>query len=346
MTFAAISGYGMAVPDRAVTNADLARLIPGIDQEWIVQRSGIHERRLAGDGETTATLATAAARRALERAGLAPEDIDVIVVGTCTPDQPIPATAPIVQAALGARRAAAFDVNAACAGFLTGLAAADALVRSGRCRRALVIGAEVLSRFVDWSDPRTCVLFGDGAGAVVLERSEAPAGLVSLTMGAAGESAALIQIPAGGSARPASAQTVASGAHFIAMNGPEVYRAAVRIMSEAAVEAMAQAGLDADDVGLLIVHQANQRIITEVGKRLGLPQERVYSNVARYGNTSAASVPIALCEAADRGLLQPGGRVVLAAVGAGLAWAAGAAVWTATRTGAPEAEPLRAGVSI
>lgn len=345
MRYAAITGWGMAVPEQVVTNADLARTIAGIDEEWIVRRSGIRERRIAAAGETTSTLASAAGREALRRAGVAPGTLELIVVGTCTPDQQIPATAPTVQATLGASNAGAFDVGAACAGFLTALVTADGLIRSGRIDRALVIGAEVLSRFVDWTDPRTCVLFGDGAGAVVLEASDEPAGLLSLTMGAAGEAASLIHIPAGGSAMPATPETVAARAHTVSMNGPEVFRAAVRIMSEAALDAMAQAALDPDDADLLIVHQANQRIITEVGSRLGLPEAKVFSNVARYGNTSAASVPIALCEAAERGLLRSGGRLVLSAVGAGLAWAAGTVAWTAANDPTREGDQQMAGAS-
>jgi len=333
---AAITGWGMAVPDRVVTNADLAASVSGIDEDWIVRRSGIRERRYAEPMDTTSTLAASAGKRALERAGLSASDVDLVIVATCTPDHQIPATAPVVQAALGATKAGAFDVNAACAGFLTSYAIADSFIRAGSIERALVIGAEVLSRFVDWDDPKTCVLFGDGAGAVVLEASDAPAGLMSLTMGAAGESAGLLKIPAGGSARPTTAQTLSAREHVIKMNGPEVYRAAVRIMSTAAQEAMTQAGVDAGGIDLLIAHQANDRIISEVGQRLGLNSDAVFSNVERYGNTSAASIPIAICDAADRGLLFPGARFVLTAVGAGLTWAAGVGVWSATTTGRNE----------
>jgi 3-oxoacyl-[acyl-carrier-protein] synthase-3 len=332
VSHAAITGWGMAVPERVATNAELARSIPGVDADWIVRRTGIAERRLAAAHETTSTLATEAGRRALACADVSASDLDLVVVGTCTPDHMIPATAPLVQDALGATRAGAFDVNAACAGFLTALATADGLIRAGRAERALVIGAEVLSRFVDWQDPRTCVLFGDGAGAVVLERSDEPAGLLWLTMGSAGDAAPLLKVPAGGSARPASPETVAAREHVVAMNGPEVYRAAVRIIAGAAQDVMARAGLERDDVDLFIAHQANQRIIDDVAARLALGPERVFSNVARYGNTSAASVPLALCEAADRGLLEEGSRLVLSAVGAGLVWMAGVAVWTAAAT--------------
>lgn len=332
MSYARISGWGMAVPSRVVTNRDLAREVPGVDEAWIVRRSGIRERRIAGPEETTSSLATEAARRALARAGVGAEEIDLVVVATCTPDRLVPSTAPLVQAALGATRAGAFDVNAACAGFLTALATGEALVRSGAVRRALVIGAEVMSRFVDRSDPKIAVLFGDGAGAVVIERSEMLAGLLSLELGADGSGASLIEVPAGGSARPASAQTVAAGEHAIHMNGPEVYRAAVRVMAAAAERAAARAGMRTADADVLIMHQANQRIIDEAGDRAGVAPDRVFSNVARYGNTSAASIPIALCETADAGLIGTGSRLILSAVGAGLTWAAGVLLWTAATT--------------
>ncbi|MGZ4204786.1 MAG: beta-ketoacyl-ACP synthase III [Actinomycetota bacterium] len=332
MTFAAITGWGMGVPERVATNADLAARVPNIDEEWIVRRSGIRERHLAADGETTSTLAIAAGREALAEAGVDAGQLDLVVVATCTPDRQIPGTAPVVQEALGAKRAGAFDINAACAGFLTAYSIADAMIRAGRIARAVVIGSEVLSRFVDWTDPKTCVLFGDGAGAVVLERSDEPAGLQSLATGADGAGASLIHVPAGGSAQPATAESVAARAHFIRMNGPEVYRAAVRIMAGAAMDVMAKAELAPDDVDLLIAHQANQRIIAEVGERIGIRDDRLFSNVARFGNTSAASVPIALCDAARRGLLHPGSRYVLTAVGAGLVWAAGAGIWTGPRS--------------
>ena len=327
MPFASVSGWGMAVPDHTVTSQSLGDAA-GIEEAWILQRTGIAERRVAGSGETTSTLAIAAGRRALERAGMRPGRLDLIVVATCTPDRIVPACAPLVQAALGALSAGAFDVNAACAGFLSGLASASGLIRCGAMSRALVIGAEVMTRFVDWRDPKTSVLFGDGAGAVVLERTETPGGLLSVELGAEGSGASLIEIPAGGCARPASEETVRGGEHTIRMNGTEVYRAAVRTMSSAAQRAMTAALLDPDAIDLLICHQANQRIIGEVGARLGIAPERVFSNVERYGNTSAASIPIALCEAAEEGRIDAGSRVLLSAVGAGLTWGAGVVLWT------------------
>ncbi|HEV2685961.1 MAG TPA: beta-ketoacyl-ACP synthase III [Actinomycetota bacterium] len=316
MTFAAITGWGHAVPHTIATNADLASAVPNVDEEWIVRRSGIHQRHIASSGETTSTLAIDAGRKALAQAGVEAGMLDVVIVATCTPDRPIPGVAPVVQTAMGAGSAGAFDINAACAGFLTAYAIADSMIRAGTAMRALVIGAEVMSRFVDWTDPKTCVLFGDGAGAVVLERSDEPAGIHHIALGADGTGADLISIP--------------TGDRFIRMNGPEVYRAAVRIMEAGARDAMAAASFQTVD--LLIAHQANQRIIAEVGERLGLSDDTVFSNVARFGNTSAASIPIALSEAARDGRLYPGARFVLTAVGAGLTWAAGAGTWTGART--------------
>jgi 3-oxoacyl-[acyl-carrier-protein] synthase-3 len=325
--YAAITGWGTATPSGALTNEGL-RAALGVDAEWIIQRTGIERRPMAGEAESTCSLATEAGGRALVRAGVTPSELNLVVVATCTPDTLVPPTAPRVQAALGAEHAGAFDLNAACAGFLTALATSTAMIRSGMISSALVIGADVLSRFIDPSDVATRILFGDGAAAVVLERSDEPAGLLATTFGADGTGAPLIEIPAGGSRRPASPDTVARGEHFIRMNGPEVFRAAVRVMAGAAEEVARAGGLDPSEIELLVCHQANQRIIAAVGERLGLPPHRVFTNVARHGNTSAASIPIALCEAADGGLLAEGSRVVVSAVGAGLTWSAGLLLWT------------------
>ena len=334
MRYAAITGWGMAVPEHVVTSAELAAML-GKDEEWITRRSGIRERRIAAPEDTTSSLATAAAQRSLATAGLAAADVDLVIVATTTPDHPIPATAPLVQTRLGAVHAGAFDVNAACAGFLTGLALGTSLIRGGSISTCLVVGAEVLSRFVDWSDPSTCVLFGDGAGAVVLERTDREAGLLDVQFGADGSAAPLLEVAAGGSARPASAKTVDANEHVVRMNGPEVFRAAVRTMTSVAEDAMRLAGIGPDDVDLFIAHQANSRIIDECGERLGLAQDRVFCNVDRYGNTSAASVAIAVCEAAETGALRPGSTLLLSAIGAGFAWGAGVVRWTGAR-----AEPV------
>jgi 3-oxoacyl-[acyl-carrier-protein] synthase-3 len=324
----------MAVPEGVVTNADLGRILD-VDERWIEERSGIRERRIAGPGEHTSTLAVAAAREALASAGVGPGDVDLVVVATTTPDRLCPPTAAVVQAELGAGRAGAFDLNGACAGFLSALSVASDAVRVGTASRVLVIGADVFSRFVDWSDPRSCVLFGDGAGAVLLEASAEKAGLVSVEHGADGSAADLITIPAGGSRRPASAETVAAGEHVLRMDGPKVYRAAVRTMVEAGGGALRAAALDARDVDLFVPHQANLRIIRECAARLGIPDDRVFANIARHGNTSAASIPIALREAETAGRLEPGATVLLTAVGAGLVWAAGVLLWSRARTSLP-----------
>jgi 3-oxoacyl-[acyl-carrier-protein] synthase III len=337
VSFAAITGWGMAVPDRVVSNAELCSVI-GVDEEWITRRTGILERRIAAPGETTATLATAAGLRALASAELRPAEIDLVVVATTTPDRMIPAVAPTVQAAIGAGSAGAFDVNAACAGFLTAATVCTSLIRTGVASRCLVIGAEVLSRFVGLEDDSTSILFGDGAGAVVLERSEEPAGLTTVHLGADGNDASLITVPAGGSLRPASRQTVQDREHFIRMNGREVFRAAIRTMVESSEQVMRSAGLGPEDVDLFICHQANWRIVAECADRLGIGPERVFSNVAHYANTSAASVPIALCEAAEAGRLAPGAKVLLTAVGAGLVWGAALVEWTAQSRRELEAE--------
>jgi 3-oxoacyl-[acyl-carrier-protein] synthase-3 len=325
MPFAEITGVGMTVPERVVANDELAATI-GVDDEWVVRRTGIRARHIAGPDERTSTLATLAARRALDDAGVSPEAVDLIVVATCTPDSAIPATAPMVQAALGARSAGAFDVNAACAGFLTAFDVCSALIRAGTVVRAVVVGAEVLSRVVDWSDPKICVLFGDGAGAVVLEASERKAGLLASVFGADGSGANLIRIP--------------EGERFLRMNGPEVFRAAVRVMTDAARDALRAAGVSAGEIDLLIAHQANQRIIAEVGERLGVSPDGVFTNVERYGNTSAASIPIALCEAVGAGRLRDGSRLLLTAVGAGLTWGAGVIEWTASRARRTEPDQI------
>jgi 3-oxoacyl-[acyl-carrier-protein] synthase III len=330
MRYAAIDGWGMAVPDHVVTSEELGASL-GVDEEWITRRSGIRERRIASPGETCSTLSIEAGRRALESAGVTPVELDMVVLATTTPDQPIPGTAPVVQTGLGATRAGAFDVNAACNGFLTALAACTGMIRTGAASTCLVIGAEVLSRFVDWSDPNTSVLFGDGAAAVVLRESDDEAGLLDVHFGADGRGAPLVQVPAGGCAMPASEATVAKNEHRILMDGREVFRAAIRTMTTSSEEALRSAGLRPEDVDLFVCHQANARIIQACGEKLGIDPSRVFCNVDRYGNTSAASVAIALCEAADRGLLEPGSTVLVTSIGAGLVWGAGVVRWTAAR---------------
>ncbi len=323
-----IIGWGMYVPERVVTNDDLAKIVDTSD-EWIRTRTGIRERHIVEDPkESTSTLAIRAARAALDKAGISPSALDMIIVATSSPDHLFPATACIVQDALGATRAGAYDLSAACSGFVYGMAMAHGLIVSGQADTVMVIGAETLSRLVDWSDRNTCVLFGDGAGAVVMHAREEPGGFLASVLGADGSGANLLTLPAGGSKLPASVDTVRKGEHYIKMDGRAVFRFATRVMAEATRQVVEKAGLTLDDVELIIPHQANIRIIeSSVVKQLKFPKERVYINLDRYGNTSTASIPMALTEAVAEGRLQPGDHVVFVGFGAGLTWAAALIQW-------------------
>jgi 3-oxoacyl-[acyl-carrier-protein] synthase-3 len=316
----------MYVPERILDNDDLSRMVDTSD-EWIRTRTGIQQRRIADKDETTCSMAVKAARAALEVADLTPRQLDTIMVATVTPDHPFPATACLVQDALGANRASAFDLNAGCSGFVYGVSLGTGLIASGQAHHVLVIGAETLSRITNWSDRNTCVLFGDGAGAVILAEGETPGGVRATVMGADGSGGDLLILPAGGSRYPASRQTVADDMHFIQMSGREVFRFATRIMAEATRQVAERAGWTLEEISLVVPHQANERIIHSSMKRLKLPPERVFSNVDRYGNTSAASVPIALCEAVEQERIKPSDRLVLVGFGAGLTWAAAALEW-------------------
>ncbi len=324
--FAAITGWGHAVPERVLTNAELEAMVDTND-EWIVSRTGIRERRIAGPDETTSTLGTLAARDALAVAGLDAAQLDLIIVATASPDHFFPSTACLVQHALGVTRIPAFDLSAACSGFVYALGTATQFIRAGMYRRVLVIGAETLSRFVDYTDRRTCILFGDGAGAVVLEATTAPRGVLSLTLGADGSGGPLLGVPGLGAAKPASAAVLAAGEQYIQMAGAEVFKFAVRVMGDAAVEATAQAGMTWRDIDYLVPHQANLRIIDAAARRLELPRDRVWTNIDRYGNTSAASIPISLSEMAGRGMLHDGQNLLLVAFGGGLTWAGAVVRW-------------------
>jgi 3-oxoacyl-[acyl-carrier-protein] synthase-3 len=319
-------GWGKYIPQRVMTNDELATMVDTSD-EWIRQRTGILERRIADPKEFTSTMAIRAARAALRVAALDPDRLDLIIVCTVTGDYPFPATASLVQDALGASHAGAFDLSAGCAGFIYGLSLASQMIVSGACENILIIGAETLSRIIDWTDRQTCVLFGDGAGAFVLQASDQPEGVLSFTLGSDGSGADLLILPGGGSRHPFNETTLSNGLTKVRMNGREVFRFATRIMGKAAKEVIDQAGLDIDDIELFVPHQANLRIIRTAAKFLGLPMDRVYVNVDRYGNTSAASVPIAVCEAVEEGRIQPGDHVVLVAFGAGLSWAAALIQW-------------------
>jgi 3-oxoacyl-[acyl-carrier-protein] synthase-3 len=323
---AVITGWGCYVPPRVVTNAELERIVDTSD-EWITSRTGIKERRFVGDGETTSSMSVRAGRAALEKARLRAQDVQLVIVGTASPDYLFPATACLVQTELGATKAGAFDVEAACTSFLSALAIARGMIVAGSVENALVIGAETLSRLLNWKDRTTCVLFGDGAGAAVIEASNASVGIESTVLHADGSKGDLLMVPAGGSKTPASADTVERGLHFITMSGGEVFKLAVKSMADAAEEAIAEAGLTLDDISLMIPHQANVRIIDGVAKRLHFPSEKVFVNIQRYGNTSAASIPIAICEAEATGRLRRGDKVLLVAFGGGFTWGAAVLEW-------------------
>ena len=327
---ATIVGWGMSVPAHVRTNADLESMIDTTDA-WIVERTGIRERRIAKDGESTFTLALSAAEQSLASAHISGADIDLVIVATLTPHFSVPATANLIQHAIGARKAGALDVNAACAGFVYGMELARALIVAGQYRTVLVIGSDTMSRIVDWTDRSTCVLFGDGAGAVVMQSYEGPGGILSTSLGSDGSGAELLYVPAGGSNKPASQQTITEGLHYIRMNGNEVFKFAVRATAQGAARVIEAAGLQPGDIDLFIPHQANVRIIHAAATALGVPQDSVFVNADRYGNTSAGSIPIALCEALDQERIKPGDHIVLVGFGAGLSWAATAIQWT-TRT--------------
>jgi 3-oxoacyl-[acyl-carrier-protein] synthase-3 len=328
MTNALITGWGMYAPSRVLTNDDLSKMVETSD-EWIVSRTGIRERRIAADDETTTTLSVNASRDALAVAGLDPAELDLVIVATCSPDYPLPATGVLVAHALGAGHAAGFDMQAACSGFVYGLATATSFIRSGMYRNVLLVGVEILSRFVDWTDRNTCVLFGDGAGAIVVQASDQPGGLLGMDLYSDGAGYEAIIVPGGGSACPAGPSTSAEGKHFIHMAGREVYKYATRQLTESSLKALRSAGMSVADVDQFLFHQANLRIIESVGATLGIDPTKNYLNIEKYGNTSAASVPMAMVEAIAAGRVKPGDRLLMAAFGAG--YTAGAAVveWTA-----------------
>ncbi|MGH7369705.1 MAG: beta-ketoacyl-ACP synthase III [Candidatus Methylomirabilaceae bacterium] len=322
-----IAGTGSSAPDQVLTNADLEQFVSTTD-EWIVTRTGISERHVAAEGEATSDVAEHAARRALEAASVDPMDVDLILVGTVTPDMFFPSTACILQERLGTRNASAFDLSAACSGFIYGLSVADAYLRSGIMRNILVVGAETLSKLVDWNDRATCVLFGDGAGAALIQRTTGTSGLLSSHLYADGSKAKHLIIPGGGSRHPVCQRTLDENLAKIKMaNGNEVFKVAVRSMEEAAMAALKANGVEISDIDLVVPHQANARIIYAMAQRLGLPKERLVVNIDRYGNTSAASIPIALDEAVRGGRLAEGDLVLLVAFGGGLTWGSALIRW-------------------
>ena len=320
-----IAGTGSYAPSRVMTNTELERMVATSD-DWIRERTGIRERHIAASGEACSDLAVQAGRRALAAAGIAASDLDLILVATCTGDYPLPATACLVQHQLGATKAAACDLSAACCGFVYALSVADAYVRTGM-RHVLVIGSEVMSAITDWSDRNTCILFGDGAGAAVVSASDGERGILSTHLRSDGSLCELITVPAGGSRTPLSEQVVAERTHFIKMKGNETFKVAVRTLEEIARETLAANQLQVEDLDLYVPHQANMRILKAVMERLGLPLEKVMLNLEHYGNTSAASIPIALDEAVRAGRVQDGSLVMLGAFGAGLTWASALIRW-------------------
>ena len=326
--FAHITGWGMAVPQRIVTNAELALRVDTTD-EWIQSRTGIRERRVANEDQTTASLGVDAALRALDMARLKPADLDLIIVATCSPEHIFPATACLVQDRLGASKAGAFDILAACSGFIFALNMGTQAIRTGSVKNALIIGSETLSRIVDWNDRNTCILFGDGAGAFVLQASPERGGVISAVMRSDGSGGDLLILPGGGSRIPATHKSVKEGQHYVQMNGREVFRFASRVLGQATEEAVKKAELSLDEINLIIPHQANQRIIEAALRSLDFPVERCVINLDHYGNTSTASIPIATCEAVQQGRLKPGDNVVFVGFGGGLTWGAAVVVWNA-----------------
>src|SRR5712671_180646 len=321
-----ITGVGSYVPAKVLTNAELEKLVDTSD-EWITSRTGIKERRMAAKNEFTSDLAAHAATRAMKKAGVTADQVDLIIVATITPDMPFPSTACLVQRAIGARRAAAFDVEAACSGFIYGLEIAQQFIMSRTYDTVLVIGAEKLSSIVDWKDRNTCVLFGDGAGAAVLQNRPNAHGLLTAVMGADGEKADLLFMPGGGSRCPATAHSVESRMHYLRMEGKETFKNAVQAMQTAAEEALRRCEIDITRIKCVIPHQANRRIIDAVGERLGAKPEQLFINLHKYGNTSAASVAIALDEAVSSGRVQRGDLILLVVFGAGLTWGAAVIEW-------------------
>ncbi len=323
---AGIIGTGRALPERVLTNAELEKLVDTSD-DWIVSRTGIRERRVAAPDETTSHFAALAAQRALDAAGVSPRELDLVICATVCPDMMLPSTACLVQSKLGAKRAAAYDLVAACSGFVYGLATARAFIEAGHARYILVIGAELLSRFVDYTDRATCVIFGDGAGAAVVGPVAAGRGILAHRILSDGDYAELLYTPGGGARHPASAATVQQRLHYIKMRGNELFKVAVRSMAETVGQVLDELRLAPSDVDLFVPHQANQRITDAVADRLGIGSERIYANIERMGNTSSASIPIALDECVAAGRIKSGDLLVFASFGAGVTWGALALRW-------------------
>ncbi len=318
---AGILGTGSALPEKVLTNFDLEKMVETSDR-WITERTGIKERHMAGPHDTTSTLSVKAAKKALEMAGIPPEELDLIICSTISPDMPLPSTAALIQRDLGARSCCAFDLAAACSGFLFGITVAEQFIQTGKSTHVLVVGAELLSRYVDYKDRETCVIFGDGMGAAVIGPVSPPSGILASDLHTEGQYAEHLYIPAGGTASPATHETVARGGHYIKMRGNELFKVAVRSMEEVSRRVLARAQICANQIDLFVPHQANQRITDAVRERLGVPPEKVYSNIARIGNTSSASIPICLDECVREGRLKKGDLILMTAFGAGVTWGA------------------------
>lgn len=314
-----ITGTGSSAPDNILTNTDLEKMVDTSD-EWITARTGIKQRRIAPAGRASSDYAYEASIKALEMAGISAKDLDIILLGTVTPDSPLPSTACVLQHKLGASNAAVVDIVAACSGFIYGLAFARSMITTGQIEKALVIGVETLSRIVNWVDRNTCVLFGDGAGAAIVEASDKPGGILETFIKADGSLAHLLRVPAGGGRMPITSENVQNGDRYIQMKGPEVFKSAVKAMCEAATTILERSGTDSDEINLMIPHQANIRIIEATAKRIRLPMSRVFVNIQKYGNTSAASIPLALDEAVREGRIKPRDKIILVAFGAGFTW--------------------------
>jgi 3-oxoacyl-[acyl-carrier-protein] synthase III len=327
MPYAHITGWGMSVPEAVLTNDDISKMVETNDT-WIRERTGIQERHIAREDQFPSTLAVEASIKALTIANLRPTDLDLIICSTSSPEYIFPATACLIQDQLGATKAGAFDLLAACSGFIYALNMGAQAIRSGSIRNVLVIGSETLSRFVNWKDRNTCILFGDGAGAFILQASDQPGGVLSAVMHSDGSGGNLLTLEGGGSRYPANESTIHDGKHYIQMDGNEVFRFATRVMASATEEVLACAGLTKDQVRWIIPHQANIRIIKAAARGLNLPMERFIVNLEHYGNTSTASIPIAMVEAIEKGQIQPGEKIVMVGFGAGLTWGALAAEWT------------------
>ncbi len=321
-----IVGTGSSVPDRVLTNADLEKMVETSD-DWITARTGIKERRIAPDGLASSDYAYAASIKAMEMAGISAHELDLIIVGTVTPDAPLPSTACILQDKLKAKNAAVVDIAAACSGFIYGLEYAKAMIQTGQKEKILVIGVETLSKIVNWKDRNTCVLFGDGAGAAILAPSDSPGGILATFTKADGSLAHLLQVRAGGGRMPINFDNIGNGDRYIQMKGPEVFKSAVKAMGEAAIAILQKSGTESCDIDLMIPHQANIRIIEATAKRIKLPMDRVFVNIHRYGNTSAASVPIALDEAIRSNRIKSGDKIMMVSFGAGFTWGSVLVEW-------------------